>query len=99
MNYSEGFASKLKQADLKITKARVTILTILQEKDCPVDVETIQHGLKHHHVRADQATIYRNLDTLAQSHLINRIDFQEGKFRYELHEAHHHHLVCDVCGK
>jgi Fe2+ or Zn2+ uptake regulation protein len=48
---------------------------------------------------AHLATIYRTLEKLATANLLTRVDFQEGKFRYEYVHDHHHHAVCEGCGK
>ena len=48
------------------------------------------------------ATVYRTLLLLEEMKLIHKIDFNDGRSRYELtksNEEHlHHHLVCTQCG-
>ena len=39
------------------------------------------------------------LDAFLTHGIITRIEFQEGKFRYELTGEEHHHLLCSNCGK
>jgi Fur family ferric uptake transcriptional regulator len=39
------------------------------------------------------------LDFLFKNRIINRVEFGEGKYRYELKKNHHHHLICTNCGK
>ncbi len=42
------------------------------------------------------------LDTLAEHRLVQRVDIGDGVSRYEPalpHGDHHHHLVCDDCGR
>ncbi|MDA3792090.1 MAG: Fur family transcriptional regulator [Elusimicrobia bacterium] len=49
------------------------------------------------------ATVYRNLDFLTERGILNRFRFGDVKARYELRdlekENHHHHLICESCGK
>ena len=49
------------------------------------------------------ATIYRTLDLFTELDLLKRLDFGDGRNRYELNDeefAHfHHHLICVKCGK
>ncbi|MCM8764790.1 MAG: transcriptional repressor, partial [Candidatus Omnitrophica bacterium] len=50
------------------------------------------------------ATVYRTLDLLVRMGVIQKMDFGDGKARYEMAEAsrkvpHHHHLFCTECGK
>ncbi len=42
-------------------------------------------------------TVYRTLDLLSGIGAVRRLDLGDGP-RYELAEAHHHHLICDSCG-
>ena len=46
--------------------------------------------------------MYRVLDSLLESGLVQRVDVGDGVARYEpvrTSEEHHHHLVCTGCGK
>jgi Fur family ferric uptake transcriptional regulator len=43
-------------------------------------------------------TVYRTLDLLSGLGVVRRLDLGSGP-RYELAEDHHHHLVCEGCGK
>lgn len=50
------------------------------------------------------ATVYRTIASLCSAGLISRVDFPGEVTRYELSEAHegrkhHHHLVCENCGR
>lgn len=65
-----------------------------------MDVAGIINKLQRHNIKADQATVYRIVDTFFKKGLIHRLDFQEGKFRYEkIDDQEHHHLICESCGK
>ena len=48
-------------------------------------------------------TVYRFANLLVEMNLARRIEFGEGFYRYEKEESqtgpHHHHLVCQKCGK
>lgn len=43
-------------------------------------------------------TVYRALDLLSDLGLVRRLDLGDGP-RYELAEDHHHHLICEGCGR
>jgi Fur family ferric uptake transcriptional regulator len=48
------------------------------------------------------ASLYRALTALQEAGLVHSVDLGDGERRWELvHEdgAHHHHLVCDRCGR
>lgn len=47
------------------------------------------------------ATVYRNLQAMADAGQVDTVRTPEGMAAYRVcdREAHHHHLVCRVCGK
>jgi Fur family ferric uptake transcriptional regulator len=49
------------------------------------------------------STVYRTLDLLSQTGLLNKLDIGEGQSRYEYRsnekKGHHHHIICTRCGK
>ena len=81
---------------LKSTSARLAVLELLEKQSNPSDVSSVVENLEN---QVDQATIYRILEVLTKKGIINRFDFGEGKYRYELQKNHHHHLVCDNCDR
>lgn len=89
----------LQESGLKSTEARIALLNLFDREKNPLDVFSIAESLKSSGVEMDQATVYRVLDVLTQKGLISRLEFGEGKYRYELPKTHHHHLICQNCGK
>jgi Fur family ferric uptake transcriptional regulator len=48
------------------------------------------------------ASVYRVVDLLTEKQLVQKIDLGDGRARYEraeLADEHHHHLVCNECGR
>jgi Fur family transcriptional regulator, ferric uptake regulator len=84
---------------LKVTKGRVAILDFLYNSTYPVHVEAIKQNLLADKIKVDTVTIYRILDVFLKKGIIRRVEFNEGKFRYEKNSSHHHHLICTNCGK
>ncbi len=89
----------LQELGLKSTEARIALLDLLDKENNPLDVSTIIDSLKADGIQIDQATVYRILDILTQKGLINKLEFGEGKYRYEIQKSHHHHLICQECGR
>jgi Fur family transcriptional regulator, ferric uptake regulator len=48
---------------------------------------------------ADYSTVFRAVGTLVREGLIDRVDLGDGKAHFELHDEHHEHVRCDVCGR
>lgn len=86
----------LDSVGLEATPARINILNICLKAKIPLSVADVASKVGR---SAHLATIYRTLEKFANNNILTRIDFQEGKFRYEYVRDHHHHVVCDGCGK
>lgn len=90
----------LHQAKIKQTQGRQEILSAIVSLGRPVDVADILHKLKESQIDVDRATVFRTINLFIEHAILKRIEFAEGKFRYELASLpHHHHLVCTNCGK
>ena len=73
---------------------------LLETSDKPLDIQTMINYLKDNNIETDPATVFRIINTFTEKGLTKQIQFQEGKFRYELaSKAEHHHLVCTRCGQ
>ena len=81
---------------LKNTPSRLAILSVLKEKNRPLDVLQIFELIKD---KTDLATVYRTLETFWDNGkgIINKLEFFEGKYRYEIKGKDHHHLICRDC--
>lgn len=91
--------SRLALAHMRITPARITIMECLSKASGPLTIAELVTLTNASSTKYNQATIYRAIDTLAKKGLVKQIDFREGKYRYEIEGEHHHHLVCNRCGK
>lgn len=86
--------------NIKKTPARSSILDFLNISSSPVDVKQIIDYLRSKKLNTNKVTVYRILEVLYKNGIIDRVEFGEGKFRYEVKgKNHHHHLICTKCGK
>ncbi len=82
--------------------ARSGVIELLARQDCCVTAHEIFDGLRQEGRNAGLASVYRTLELLRELRLVQRLDVGDGTARYEPAHAdgdHHHHLVCDRCGK
>ena len=82
--------------------ARRTVVDFLGRQDCCSSAQEIHDALRTSGSRVGIASVYRTLDSLDELGLVLRIDLGDGISRYEPATPdgeHHHHLVCDDCGK
>lgn len=93
----DEIATLLRSADQRYTSGRRRLVEVLQTGGGPLTMTQI--------LAADrslaQSSAYRNLTILEEVGAVTRIVTHDEFARYELAEhltAHHHHLICSVCG-
>lgn len=64
-------------------------------------MENLEKKLGESHIQTSRATIYRTLELLVESKLIDRIRFSENSYYYEYSYGQelHYHLICNNCQK
>jgi Fur family ferric uptake transcriptional regulator len=75
---------------------------MLGEQECVLSAREIADRLRDEGEDVGVATVYRALELLEGLGLIQRLDVGEGTARFEPAHPdgeHHHHLVCDRCGR
>ncbi len=89
-------AKALKAKKLKVTKARITIATILEQAKNPLKIEALFNTIPE--PKPDLVTIYRILENFEKVGLVRQVDLRHGHAHYEWSaENHHHHMICTVC--
>jgi Fur family ferric uptake transcriptional regulator len=91
---------QIKQAGLKVTHPRVTILNILESSDQRhLSAEDVYKELIAAGEEIGLATVYRVLTQFESAGLVCRHHFEGGQSVFELNRGgHHDHLVCIKCG-
>jgi Fur family transcriptional regulator, ferric uptake regulator len=82
--------------------ARERLIELLSTQRCALSAHEIEDALRGGERGVGRASIYRSLELLYDHELINRLDLGDGVARYEIADPageHHHHLVCDRCGR
>ena len=100
--WTEATLSGLLGKGLRRGSARRLVVEALGEQDCCLTAQQIFDRLRSEGRRVGIATVYRVLDQLSERGLLQRVDVGAGTARYEAAlptGEHHHHLVCDGCGK
>jgi len=100
--WSESALTKLRAASGRAGGARREVVECLDAQQCCVSAQEIHDGLREGGTRIGIASVYRALDGLAQLDLVQRVELGDGIARFEPVRPggdHHHHLVCNDCGK
>lgn len=82
--------------------ARRAVIELLGRQHCCLTAQEIFDELRAKGRRVGTASVYRALEQLTKDGFVQRIDVGAGMARFEpIHAGgeHHHHLVCDDCGK
>ncbi|HEY4349111.1 MAG TPA: Fur family transcriptional regulator [Gaiellaceae bacterium] len=101
-DWGEATLAALSRKGLRSGGARRSVIDLLAEQDCCLTAQEIFDRLRESGRRVGIASVYRVLELLSSEGLVQRIDLGSGIARYEpIHTDgdHHHHLVCDRCGK
>ena len=100
---SQTWRGKLKGCGYRITIPRKVILEELNRKGGHLSAEDIFMKVHKVYSNIGLTTVYRTLELLVQMGMVSKLDFGDGRARYELvkegEEAHHHHLICTECKK
>lgn len=82
------------QKGLKMTEQRRVISRVLSDSQDHPDVEQVYRRAADIDPNISIATVYRTMRLFEEANVIERLDFGDGRARYEeAKEEHHHHLI------
>ena len=94
------FGRYLRDLGLPVTHQREAVADVVFSTDGHLSVDEIEGALRERGERIAKATIYRTLDLLVRSRLVDEHDFGEGFKRYEHRLSNrpvHEHMICVEC--
>ena len=101
-NWSAQALESLQARGLRNGGARRAVVEHLGAQSCCKSAQEIFDGIREQGGRVGIASVYRALEQLVELGLVQRVELGDGIARFEPSHAdgdHHHHLVCDDCGK
>jgi Fur family transcriptional regulator, ferric uptake regulator len=96
------FRRYLRDQGLPVTQQREVVADVVFNSSEHLSVEDIELQLRDRGERIGKATIYRTMEILVRSGLVEEHDFGEGFKRYEHlfgQQPEHEHLICTHCSK
>lgn len=94
--------TRLLEGGHKLTPQRWAIAAIfLMNQGKHLSADDVWGMLRETYPNHGIATVYRTLDLLEEVGVLQKLDFGDGRARYEIADDdahHHHHLVCTWCG-
>ncbi len=100
--WSDRALERLRAAGLRRGGARRAVVEYLETQGCCRSAQEIHDGIAASGGAVGVASVYRALETLTELRLVQRVDAGDGIARFEPSHTdrhHHHHLVCDDCGR
>lgn len=94
----EQAQARLRSMRQRYTPGRESIVNALTDSGRPLTIAELLAAQPP----AAQSSVYRNLTVLEMAGVVRRIQGEDEFFRFELAEdltTHHHHLLCETCGR
>jgi Fur family ferric uptake transcriptional regulator len=101
-SWTETTIASLRSKGHRNSGARRAVIELLGAQQCCLTAQEIFDQLRAEGRRVGTASVYRALEQLSKDGFVQRIDVGASAARFEPIHAdgeHHHHLVCDDCGK
>ena len=87
-------------AGLRMTGQRRTVARVLEAASDHPDVEELHRRAADEDARISLATVYRTVKLFEDAGIVEKVDFGDGRARYEDAEREHHdHLIDLATGK
>jgi Fur family transcriptional regulator, ferric uptake regulator len=102
IEWSEQAQRALREAGHRAGGARSAVVELLAGQSCCLSAQEISDELRGKGTDVGLASVYRALDLLHEMRLVQRVEIGDGGSRYEPivpGGEHHHHAVCDSCGR
>jgi Fur family ferric uptake transcriptional regulator len=84
---------------MRMTRQRRVILEELRRVCTHPTADEVYRRVRRRLARISLATVYRNLETLADRGLIGRLEPAGGPRRYDADTTDHYHVRCSRCGR
>lgn len=90
----------LQEKGYRLTSQRVLVLKAIYHAENHISAEEIYAQLHERFPYIHKSTIYRTLELLSNLKLVTESNLGDGCVRYHAAiKGHHHHLICNLCGK
>jgi Fur family ferric uptake transcriptional regulator len=90
----------LKELGYRLTPQRLAVIEAVHEAEGHISAEELYAQVQRTYPEVNISTVYRTLQLLKRLGLVTETDMGEGILRYHhADEGHHHHLICQECGR
>ena len=101
MQSASAYLDSLRPAGSKRSSKRDLIVNVFLRQEGHLTAEDLVDLIRREDQRISRATIYRTLQWMVDAGIARKVDFGEGKFRFEHSYRHprHFHLICKACNR
>ena len=95
------FIDSLRPAGSKRSGKRDLIVNLFLRQEGHLTADELVNLIRREDERISRATIYRTLQWMVDAGIARKVDFGEGRFRFEHSYRHprHFHLICKTCNR
>jgi Fur family ferric uptake transcriptional regulator len=92
---------RLRPAGTKRSSKRDFIVKVFLQQEGHLSADDLVERIRQADHRISRATIYRTLQWMVEAGVARKVDFGEGRFRFEHSYRHprHFHLICKTCNR
>ena len=87
-----------KESTSRVTSQQQAIYQLIKKTDRHHSAESVHTEIKRVLPRISLATVYRNLEKLAERNMVGRVVIR-GKYYFERKTDRHYHVICLSCGR
>jgi Fur family ferric uptake transcriptional regulator len=93
--------TKLKPAGGKRSSKREQIVNVFLRQEGHLSADDLVDLIRSDDHRISRATVYRTLQWMVDAGIARKVDFGEGRFRFEhsYRQPRHFHLICKTCSR
>jgi len=101
MDSSSAYVDSLRPAGSKRSSKRDLIVNVFLRQEGHLTADELVELIRREDQRISRATVYRTLQWMADAGIARKVDFGEGRFRFEHSYRHprHFHLICKECNR
>ncbi len=93
---SDTITDRCEAKGLRMTDQRRTIASVLQDSDDHPDVEELYARASGRDPKISIATVYRTVKLFEEAGILDKLEFGDGRARYEDAEREHHDHLIDM---
>ncbi|MEO7274204.1 MAG: transcriptional repressor [Vicinamibacterales bacterium] len=101
MDSSSAYVDSLRPAGSKRSTKRDLIVNVFLRQEGHLTADELVELIRQEDQRISRATVYRTLQWMVDAGIARKVDFGEGRFRFEHSYRHprHFHLICKECNR